>query len=126
MPNWGANFWQEWERPVHIELYEPDGSRQLDVDAGVKIYGAWTRALPQKSLAFYTRKRYGTSEFACKLFPDQTCTEYNNFILRNSGNDWNRTMFRDALMGSILDYSSLDRQAYRPAVVYLNGSYWGL
>ncbi len=126
LPNWGANFWQDWERPVHIELFEPDGHLGLDVDAGVKIYGAWSRALPQKSLAFYSRKEYGNPVFACRLFPDLTFTEYNNFILRNSGNDWNRTMFRDALMGGLLDYSSLDRQAYHPAAVYLNGEYWGL
>ena len=125
-PNFGANFWEDWERPVHIELFEKDGTPGLETDAGVKIFGAWSRANPQKSLAFYARGRYGADAFRYKLFPELHFTEYNNFILRNSGNDWNNTMFRDALMCSLLDQTDLDRMAYRPASVYLNGNYWGL
>jgi len=126
VPNLGANFWEEWERPVHIELFETDGSLGMEADAGVKIFGNWSRANPQKSLSFHSRGFYGTSVFRYQLFPDLPYTEYNNFILRNSGNDWNNTMFRDAFMCSLLDYSNLDRMAYRPASIYLNGEYWGL
>jgi len=126
MPNFGANFWEDWERPVHIELFEKDGSLGMEADAGVKIFGAWSRANPQRSLAFFARKSYGTDRFKYQLFPELSIPEYKNFILRNSGNDWNNTMFRDALMCSLLDQTNLDRMAYRPASVYLNGEYWGL
>jgi len=126
MPNFGANFWQDWERLIHIELFETDGSLGFESDAGVKIFGAWSRANPQKSMAFYSRGRYGADVFDYKFFPDLPFTEYNNFILRNSGNDWNNTMFRDALMGRLLDHTNIDRMAYRPAAIYLNGSYFGL
>ncbi|MFO7371203.1 MAG: CotH kinase family protein, partial [Bacteroidales bacterium] len=125
-PNYGANFWMDWERPIHIELFEPDGSKGMDADAGVSIFGGWSRANPQKSLAFYSRGKYGDKSFRYKLFPDLPLEEYNNFILRNSGNDWNWTMIRDALLTSLLDQTNIDRQAYRPASVYLNGQYWGL
>jgi hypothetical protein len=126
MPNFGANFWEDWERSIHIELFEKDGRLGMEADAGVKIFGAWSRAYPQKSLAFFARKSYGTDRFKYKLFPEIPFLEYKNFILRNSGNDWNNTMFRDALMCSLLDQTNLDRMAYRPASVYLNGNYWGL
>jgi hypothetical protein len=125
-PYYGANFWEDWERPIHIELFEKEGNLGMEADAGVKIYGSWSRASAQKSLAFYARGRYGTDEFSYKLFPELPFTEYHNFVLRNSGNDWNYTMFRDALMCSLLDQSDLDRMAYQPASIYLNGNYWGL
>jgi hypothetical protein len=51
---------------------------------------------------------------------------YKRLLLRNSGNDWSYTLFRDALMHQLVSGLSLDIQAVRPAVVYLNGEYWGL
>ncbi len=125
-PYLGANFWEDWERPVHIELYEPDGSLGMESDAGMKIYGSWSRAFGLKSLAFYARSKYGSKVFDNKLFLDLPFTEYNNFLLRNSGNDLVSTMFRDALMTSLLYQTDLDRQAYKPASVYINGNYWGI
>jgi hypothetical protein len=125
-PNFGANFWQEWEKPVHIELFEKDGTRALDVNAGVKIAGAWSRANPQKSLAFYARGNYGTPSFKYKFFKDPDFKEYQNFLLRNSGNDFNNTQFRDGFLQGLLDGTAIDRMAYRPASVYINGQYWGL
>ena len=36
-------------------------------------------------------------------------------------------MFRDALSQSVLvEYMDVDVQAYRPAVLFLNGKYWGI
>ncbi len=50
-PYQGANFWQDWERPINIELFEPDGETAFDVQAGVKIFGNYSRAFDLKSLA---------------------------------------------------------------------------
>jgi hypothetical protein len=62
--------------------------------------------------------------------------EYDVFLLRNAGQDWNVTMFRDAFvtglaremddLGGILQQPKLHLQAYRPGLVYLNGQYWGI
>ena len=125
-PYFGANFWQDWERPIHIELYEPTGELGFSIDAGVKIYGAWSRAFPEKSLAIYTRWNYGFEKIPYKIFPDLPIKKFNNIILRNSGNDWGYTMFRDAMMHTLVKSTGIDIQAYRPAVVYLNGEYWGI
>src|SRR5699024_12492945 len=44
-----------------------------------------------------------------------------------SGNDWNQTMFNDGLMQSLVEsFGTVDTQAYRPAVVVLNGEYYGI
>lgn len=126
-PFFGANFWKDWEKPIHVEYFENDGSKNgFSMDAGVQIFGGWTRGLPQKSLAIFARGRYGFSSIQYKLFPDLPFTEYQAFVLRNSGNDWNYTMFRDGLMTNIVDGVGIDKQDFKPTVVFLNGEYWGI
>jgi hypothetical protein len=126
VPYFGANFWQDWEKPVHIEFYEPTGELGFGIDAGVKINGAWARANPEKSLAVYARNIYGYKKINYKIFQDLDIDKFNNIVLRNSGNDWNVTMFRDAMMQTLVKNTGIDVLAYRPAVVYLNGEYWGI
>lgn len=125
-PNFGANFWQDWERPIHVEFFEDNNAFGFAIDCGVKISGQWSRANPQKSLTFFVRDVYGFSEINYKLFPNSEIDKYQNFTLRNSGNEWNNTMFRDALMHEIVSPIDIDIQNYRPVVVYLNGEYWGI
>lgn len=125
-PNFGANFWQDWERPIHVEFFEENQKFGFEIDLGVKIFGQWSRANRQKSLAFYARGKYGYSEINYKLFPNSELNKFQSFILRNSGNDWSYTMIRDPLMGEIVSPLNIDRQMYRPVVVYLNGEYWGI
>lgn len=120
------NVWQDWERPVHIEFYDSDDTSGFSMDAGIKLYGAWTRTLPQKSLALYARESYGYGNIDYPLFPDLPYDSYESFILRNSGNDWNNTMFRDGLLTGLVKNDETDIQAFRPSVVYINGDYWGI
>ncbi len=125
-PHYGANFWQDWERPVHVEFFEPGGAIAFRLNAGMKIFGGWTRDFAQKSLAIFARNRYGASEIQYQLFPDKPIQRFESFVLRNSGNDWLSTMFRDGMMQNLLKATDLDLVAYRPAVVFLNGQYWGI
>lgn len=125
-PHYGANFWQDWERPIHIELFESDGTLGFSVDGGVKIFGGVNRAFPQKSLAIFMRGHYGYSDLDYKLFDNLPFRDYEAFVLRNSGNDWISTMFRDGLMTSLVDNIGIDKQAYRPSIVFINGVYWGI
>lgn len=125
-PHVGANFWRNWERPVNIELYETDGAQVLNQGAGIKIYGGYTRSFPQKSLVLFARGKYGASSFDYQLFADKNIDEFQTFVLRNSGNDWGRTMFRDGFIQDAVASTGIERLSYRPAVMYLNGVYWGI
>lgn len=124
----------EWERPVHVEFFETDGTLAFAQEAGVRIQGDTSAALSQKSLRLYARGTYDeASYFQHAVFPGLTDaqglpkTDFKRLVLRNSGNDWNSTMIRDALMHRLAgSLDSMDTQAYRPAVVYLNGEYWGI
>ena len=127
-PPWyyGANFWEDWERPIHIEMFEPNGDLCFSIDAGVKIYGNFSRTLPQKSLAIFARSAYGYTSINYQIFPDKNIENFEAIVLRNSGNDYNNTHFRDGLVSVLSDRAGVTAQAYRPAVVYLNGAYWGI
>ena len=124
-PYFGANFWEDWERPIHFEILETDGSGYA-ANAGVKIFGGWSRAFPQKSFSIFSRSYYGPSTFDYTLFTDSEIDTYEAFILRNSGNDWESTMLRDGFITSLTNNLNIDHQQYRPAVLYLNGEFWGI
>ncbi len=125
-PYWGSNFWEDWERPIHIEMFEPNGDLGFSIDAGVKIFGSWSRLYPQKSLSIFARNQYGDEEINYQIFPDKPISKFQSIVLRNSGQDWGRTFFRDAMMHYLVKPLDLDIQAYRPAVVFLNGEFWGI
>ncbi len=126
----GANFHQrgrEWERPVHIEFFEEDGTMGFGQDAGIRIHGGTTRNRPRKSLRLYARSDYGKTWFNYPIFTDKPVPRYKRFILRNSGNDWSEAVFRDAYLQRLIQYNTeIDVQYSRPAIVFLNGEYWGI
>lgn len=130
-----ANFTRqgkESERKVSLEFFEADGSRVLEQDVGIRISGGWTRMKSMKSLNIYARKEYGSSVIDYPIFKNlknelgEEITTFKSFKLRNSGNDFNKSMFRDALMQSLVQSTDLLTQAYQPAIVFINGEYWGL
>ena len=128
LPN--ANYFQSdnaWERPVYVQMFESDRTLAFSQLLGARIHGAWSRAAAQKTLCFYARNEYGDSDIDCRLFPNQTDTSFKRFLLRNSGNDWSSVGFRDAMMQQIFRTCvRCDTQDYAPAVVYINGEYWGV
>jgi hypothetical protein len=125
-PYYGANFWRSWERPAHLEFYESDGSLALAQDIGIRIHGGYTRALAQKSLRLIARDGYGAGRMHHQVFPDLDIGEFKYLVLRNGGNDWSHAHCRDGLMQTIATASGISRQAYRPAVLFINGEYWGI
>ena len=118
----------EWERPASFELFEDTGERALAQDIGIRIHGGRSRSIPLKSLRLYARSEYGESRFNYPIFPDLPYRDYNRLLLRNSGQDFfgRSTMFRDGFMQTLVSGLNFDTQAYRPAIVFINGEYWGI
>jgi hypothetical protein len=114
------------ERYVHIEFYEPHGQPGFELNAGIRINGNATRGFAQKSLRINFREKYGQKELNYPLFTNNPVQVFNSFILRNSGNDWDKTMFRDGLIQSLMKNTYVDIQDDRAAIVFLNGEYWGI
>jgi hypothetical protein len=129
VPGHHNNYFQrgrEWEREVHLEFFEPGGLPGFSQNIGVRIHGGTTRSRPRKSLRLYSRSDYGTSRITYQLFPDKPINDFNRLLLRNSGNDWDWTVFRDAFLQHLAKDMNVDIQFYRPAIVFVNGEYWGI
>jgi hypothetical protein len=126
-PYYESNLFQDWERPIHVEYFEAGGTHGFSLDAGVKVHGGLTRGQAQKALNIYARNVYGTNQINYRLFDDLSQTSYQSFVLRNAGNDFKWTIFRDELMHSLIrDEMDLEQSSYRPSVVFLNGAYYGI
>lgn len=125
LPFFGANFWEDWERPVHFSLYEENGELGVALNGGIKIFGGWSRAFEQRSFSLFARRQYGANEIAYPLFPARPYDAYQAFILRNSGTDQLNTNMRDVALTSLMEGAGLEIQANRPAATYINGDYWG-
>lgn len=125
-PYLGANFWKDWEKPANIEMYDEQGKMCFNQNVGINIFGGFSRMLPQKSIAIFARSKYGENRIRYPIFEQRSEDKYKSFILRNSGGDFLRTHLRDAFMTQLAKPSGLAIQEYRPAVVFINGEYWGI
>ena len=130
-----VNWNQEWEREAHLSFFEPIPAGQggagghrliLDHGAGVQIFGGCSRIYPQKSLSLHARSQYGASAFSHRFFGDVNLDTFDDLVLRSSAQDWYRTMFRDGMIQTLTRHLDIDGQAYRPAVLFLNGAFWGI
>lgn len=116
----------EWERPVHLEYFEVDGSRVVAQGAGVRIHGGYTRRFPRKSLRLYARSEYGTSRFSHRFFGSKKQARFKRLIVRNGGNDHNLALFRDAALQTLVRHLKFETQHFQPVIVFINGEYWGI
>ena len=125
-PHVGANYWQQWEKPATVSLYEKDGTG-FSSPCGIRIFGAYSRALDMKSLSCFFRSKYGASSLNYALFGEEGLDTYEAFIFRNTGQDQYKARMRDPLLTGITAAATdVAVQKYRPVVLYLNGSYWGV
>ncbi len=123
-----VNWNQDWRRPVNIEYFPDINNRCVLNQVGeLRISGRCSRTNPQKSFVIYANKRFGEKRFDYPLFKEKPNQEIKSFLLRNSGNDFLHTHFRDAaiqlFMGGKVD---VDYQAYQPAILFVNGEYFGI
>jgi len=124
-PYKGANFWKDIEVPISFEFYE-EGTIGLSFNCGMKIFGGWSRGEAQKSVSINLRKEYGLQEITYPFFEDNINT-FSKFILRSGGQDFGNLKIKDAFLQETLDgQMDIDKQDYRPVVVYINGEYYGL
>jgi len=125
-PHFGANFWQDWEREVHLEYFEDSSGLTFAAPAGAKIFGGWSRGQAQRSISLFARSRYGASSFDHSFFNEFDVDSYEALVMRNAGNDWNMSGYRDGFMTGLVADRDIDTQAFQPIEVYFNGEFWGI
>ena len=116
-----TNNGSAWEQPANIELVE-NQVNVLNQPLRIRIQGSCSASVPYKALRFYGTNKFDEYPFfpyAPKLFHDR-------IILRNSGNDYSQTMFKDVFVQKWMDHLRFSSQKSRPAIMFLNGEYWGI
>lgn len=114
----------EWERPCQIQIYKNDAAEpDVKVNAGMRIRGGMSSRLNQKSFRFCFREKYGSDLLQYALFDKKE--EYKSFSLRNGGNDTEYLKFKDSFIQDLGKGGKFTVFHTRPAVLFLNGEYWG-
>lgn len=125
-PNYSFN----WRRPMNIEFFEGEGKASvINQLCEGRIMGESSRKYPLKSMVIYANKRFGTKHFKYEFFPDQKpgIDEQKSILLRNSGGDYLYLFMRDALIQRVMGtYTDIDWEPWRPAIIFINGSYRGI
>ena len=122
----GANFWSKKELLAHTEIFDANGEQVFNANTGFRLFGGMSRLFAQKSFSLVARSQYGPKRIDYPIFGRKGLNKFKYLVLRNSGSDWGKTQFRDALMTSLLQQWDLEKQDFQPAHVYLNGQYWGM
>ena len=119
-----------WRRPMNIEFFPTsDNESQLNQLCEARIAGNASRGAQIKSFALYAHKRFGAKRFDYEFFPDQKpgLTDFKSLLLRNAGNDFHYLYMRDAIIQRAMgQHADLDWQAWLPAIIYINGIYYGM
>jgi hypothetical protein len=125
-PYKGANFWSNRELVGHVEFLDGDGGLVLSNGTGVQIFGAWSRGIAKKSFKITARSEFGASVFEYPVFGEDTDGWMDKIVLRSGGQDALDAVFRDALATWLAEGTNVDLRRFSPAVLYINGQYWGV
>ncbi len=124
-----------WERPVSVELLNPDGSPGFGINAGIRVRGGYSRqgSNPKHAFRLFFRPEYGQSKLKFPLFGDEGTDEFENLDLRCSqnyswsfGGDGQNTDVREVFSRDLQGEMGHPYTRSRYYHVYLDGQYWGL
>ena len=116
---------KKWERPCQLQLYTTGEKPTIELDAGLRIRGGMSRRQNQKSFTLYFRDTYGPDMLHFALFDKDKEEDFKRFGLRNGGDDSQYTKFKDVMLQDLAKGGKYTVLRNRPAVVFLNGEYWG-
>ena len=123
-----------WERESNFELFDGGDKVAYEDRCGLRLHGASSRSFSQKGFNIYFRGDYGNDTMQYDLFPGVTgpdgndITTIKSFMVRPGGNETEMIKFKDAMLQEMMGADDMDVsvQASRPAVVFLNGEYYGV
>lgn len=123
------NYAQKWRRPINVEYLGNVGDESsFNQLAECGVFGASSRAMPQKGIKVILNKRFGTKHFKGQLWPIKPdLYENKSFLLRAGGNMGHSIRISDGFMQNLFgSHVDIDYMAYTPVIAYVNGSYSGV
>ncbi len=115
-----GNYNNGWRKIANFEYFN-EQERVENRQVEIAIHGGCSRGNPRKSI-----RVYGGDDFEHAFFEDYPERFHRNIILRSSGNDYDRKLFRDAANQKIMDNLNFGKQESHPSILFLNGEYWGI
>ncbi|MCF8220364.1 MAG: CotH kinase family protein [Cryomorphaceae bacterium] len=116
-----------------FELFEENGSFIDEGQGDFNKHGNDSWAYNQRGFDYICRDQYGyNGDLEHQIFPEKSRTKFQRVMLKPGASDnypfENGAHIRDAFIHtlSIRADMKLDERTWRPAVVYLNGEYWGV
>lgn len=118
-----------------IEFFGKDKQLKFEMEGIVKKHGNDSWAYSQKGLRFYAKDQLGYDySMRYKMFGNSTRDTFGTFILDAGGSDnfpsgpATSIHLRDAFCHtlSIKHGLDLDARNYEPAILFVNGAYWGI
>jgi hypothetical protein len=130
------NIWNHgraWERDVNVQCFTPDGKLLFEQNAGVRLFGAYSRTMSLKPMRLIARKVYDAQnrfeyDFFGNLYAmDGTKIEtFQQLVLRNAGNDFGTAFMRDEVVHTLMAQQGFPfTEAVRPCIAYVNGELYG-
>ncbi|MBO4415625.1 MAG: CotH kinase family protein [Lachnospiraceae bacterium] len=130
------NKGKEWERPAAVQVFSKSSDSPalvLSENIGIRIHGGASRAWPQKSFSFYARSEYGASKLEYDFYQNDplwdadtnSIVKFDSIMIRNAGNDNSSLRLRDKLNQKLIEGRDVALQGMTPAIVFINGEYWG-
>lgn len=126
--NLQANYNQSgsaFERAAVLEYFE-DGEEIINQTLGIRVNGGTSRSWQSKSIRLLPGKSYGKESLKHQFFPDKNVSTFHSLVLRNSGNDFFSTMYRDGIAQALIKDFNIPTQAYRPTITFINGEFTGI
>lgn len=139
MPGMYNSYTQDIIKRVNLEYFE-DGEG-FSVNSQVKIGGGWSVGWPQRTMHLnFSKDENGNKQESIKyeIFGKDIPTEdgedfldkFTRFRLHNGGSCYDgangSANVNDALIHELCkNVTNVSTTEYRPAIVYLNGEYWG-
>ena len=118
------NEGKEWERKACFTYFDQQHNYVFSQDVGIRIAGASTRGVPQKSFNIYGRDIYDNQvTFPHSFFEGM---ESSTIKLRNGGSGSWDIKITDAFLESLVEDRAVSIQRSMPCIVFLNGEYWGI
>ncbi|MDR3235788.1 MAG: CotH kinase family protein [Prevotellaceae bacterium] len=122
-----ANWFRDWDRPVNFELFDVSGKQRLSQELDISIAGYCSRNQPQKGLHVKPKNKFGDNKLSYDFFTSKPGHKYKDIQMRASGTESGCSMMHDAFVTSIaIGRMNQDYLAYQPAVLFVNGEYYGI
>lgn len=110
-----------WEKDASFEFFE-NSVQKISQPITGRIHGGCSRSFPYKSFKLFSEDNFDKYD----LIRKEKTTNQSSVVLRNSGNDYNGTLFKDLFIHQMVKDLKIPIQEFRPSIVYINGEYWGI